>query len=102
MHIVLVHIHVKPERVDDFMTATRMNASQSVKEAGISRFDVVQQKDDPTKFILIEVYRSVDATADHKETEHYKVWKASVEDMLVEARTRSEYVNVYPPDSQWR
>ncbi len=71
MLVVHVYIHVKPESVDAFQQATIENASQSVQEPGIARFDMIQQMDDPTRFMLIEVYRTPDDPARHKETAHY-------------------------------
>ena len=78
MLIVHVHVHVKPECVEAFRAATIENARQSVQEAGIARFDVGQQMDDPTRFVLVEVYRSTDAPAKHKETAHYAKWRDAV------------------------
>jgi autoinducer 2-degrading protein len=101
MHIVLVHVRVKPEKIADFISATQQNARKSVLEKGIARFDVIQSKQDPARFVLVEVYRSSEATAKHKETEHYRVWKDSVESMLTEPRTRFEYQNIYPDDNSW-
>ncbi len=71
MQIVLVHVHVKPEFVEAFKQASIENASSSVKEPGIARFDVIQQADDPTRFILVEIYKTAEAQAAHKETAHY-------------------------------
>lgn len=96
MNIVLVHVHVKPEFVEAFKQATIENASNSVKEAGIVRFDVIQQADDPTRFILIEVYKTAEAPAAHKETSHYAKWRDTVADMMAEPRQGIKYVDVYP------
>jgi quinol monooxygenase YgiN len=101
MLIVHVHVHVKPERVEDFKQATIVNASSSVKEPGIARFDVVQNAADPTRFVLVEVYRSAEAPARHKETAHYQTWAAAVAEMLAEPRTRETYSNVFPSDQGW-
>ena len=101
MNIVHVHVHVKPEFVEAFKQATIENASNSVKEVGIARFDVIQQTDDPTRFILVEVYRSADAPAAHKETAHYAKWRDTVADMLVEPRQGVKYSNVFPEDANW-
>jgi len=101
MWIVHVHVHVKPEHVEKFREATIENASNSVKEPGIARFDVIQQADDPTRFVLVEVYRTKDATVAHKETAHYNAWLAKVTDMLAEPRSRVAYGNVFPPDQGW-
>ncbi|HWB83290.1 MAG TPA: antibiotic biosynthesis monooxygenase [Bryobacteraceae bacterium] len=101
MLIIHVHVHVKPEHIDAFREATIDNASNSVKEPGIARFDVVQQADDPTRFALLEVYRDADATARHKETAHYHRWVEKVTPMMAEPRTRVTYSNVFPADRGW-
>lgn len=98
MLIVHVHVHVKSDSVDAFKSASAENARNSVKEPGIARFDVVQQQDDPTRFVLVEVYRSVEATVQHKETAHYAVWRDTVAPMMAEARTAVKYANVFPDD----
>jgi autoinducer 2-degrading protein len=94
MLIVHVHVHVKPECVEAFRAATVENARQSVSEPGIARFDVVQQQDDPTRFVLVEVYRTADAPARHKETAHYAKWRDAVAPMMAEPRTSVKYNNV--------
>ena len=101
MNIVLVHVHIKPEIVDAFKQATIENASYSVKEEGIERFDVIQQVDDPTRFILVEVYKTANASAAHKETAHYAKWRDTVADMMAEPRQGIKYSNIYPEDSNW-
>ncbi len=101
MLIVHVHVNVKPEFVEDFKQATIENASNSVKEAGVARFDVIQQTDDPTKFILVEVYKTAGAPAAHKETAHYARWRDTVAEMLAEPRQRIKYRNIFPEDSSW-
>jgi len=101
MLIVHVHVRVKPECIDAFKQATIENARHSIKEPGIARFDVIQQKADPTQFVLVEVYRSVEATAAHKETPHYAVWRDRAEPLLAEPRTRVQYANVYPGEEGW-
>jgi quinol monooxygenase YgiN len=98
MHILHVHVHVKPEHLDEFQTATIENASHSVQEPGCARFDVVQQTDDPTRFVLVEFYRDAQGLAAHRETPHYHAWIERVADMLVEPRTRTVYRNVHPGD----
>ncbi|MBX9856073.1 MAG: antibiotic biosynthesis monooxygenase, partial [Gemmatimonadaceae bacterium] len=75
MLVVTVHVHVKPEFVDAFRVATLDNATHSVREPGVARFDVIQQDDDPTRFVLIEAYRTADAPAAHKATAHYARWR---------------------------
>ena len=99
MIIVHVHVHVKPECVEAFKAATLENARQSVREPGIARFDVVQQADDPTRFVLVEVYRTPDAPAAHKETKHYQVWRDAVAPMMAEPRTSVKFANVFPEDA---
>jgi len=101
MLIVHVHIRVKAEAVNAFRSATIENASQSVKEPGIARFDFLQQADDPTRFILVEVYRDGDAPARHKETAHYAKWRDTVVDMMAEPRTSVKFTNVFPEDRGW-
>lgn len=101
MVIVHVHVRVRPEFVESFRQATIENARNSVQEPGIARFDVIQQEDDPTRFVLVEVYRSTEATAQHKETAHYSAWRDVAEPMMAEARTRVRYVNIFPPDEGW-
>ncbi len=101
MLIAHVHVHVKPDRVADFIQATVENASNSVREPGIARFDVIQQSDDATRFVLTEVYRSDDAPARHRETAHYAKWRDTVADMMAEPRSRAEFRNVFPADGNW-
>lgn len=96
MLTVLVYVKVKPECVEEFKLASIENARQSVKETGVERFDVVQQQDDPTKFVLVEVYKSAEAVSAHKETEHYKVWRDTVADMMAEPRYSVKYSNIFP------
>jgi quinol monooxygenase YgiN len=98
MHILVVHAQVKPEFLDAFVAATRINAQESAKEPGVARFDFLQQEDDPTRFVLYEVYRDTDAPAAHKQTAHYNEWAAKVEPMLAAPRTRAFYSNVEPAD----
>lgn len=101
MIVVLVQVHVKAESVDAFRQATIKNASNSVQEPGIARFDVIQQADDPTRFVLVEVYRSQAATVAHKETAHYAVWRDAVASMMAEPRTSVKYGNIFPDDAGW-
>ena len=101
MLIVHVHVHVKPESVESFKEATIENARKSIQEAGIARFDVVQDMTDPARFILIEVYRYPEATAEHKETVHYKKWRDTVADFMAEPRTSKQYMNLFPVDEGW-
>jgi len=101
MIIVHVHVHVKPEFIDAFKTATIENARNSVREPGVARFDVIQQADDPPRFVLVEVYRTAEAPAQHKETAHYAAWRDKVTSMLVEPRTGVKYSNIFPSDEGW-
>ena len=101
MLIVQVHVQVKPERVEAFQAASLENARYSVQEPGIARFDVVQQADDPTRFVLVEVYRTDDAPAQHKETAHYAKWRDTVADMMAEPRRSVKYRNVFPEEAGW-
>jgi quinol monooxygenase YgiN len=101
MLIVHVHIHVKPECVEAFRDATIENAQNSVREPGIARFDVIQEKEDPTKFALLEAYRDEAAITAHKATAHYAKWKAVAEPMMAGERRRSVYSNVFPGDAGW-
>lgn len=101
MLIVHVHVHVKPESVDDFKKATAANAQASRKEPGIARFALLQQSDDPTRFILVEAYKNADAPAAHKETDHYKTWRDTVASMMAEPRQSVKLTNIDPPDSTY-
>ena len=98
MLIVHVHAHVKPDCVEAFKEATVENARNSVQEPGVARFDVIQQADEPARFILVEVYRTPEAPAQHKETAHYQKWRAAVGPMMAEPRTSVKYANLFPPD----
>ncbi|MFH0908065.1 MAG: putative quinol monooxygenase [bacterium] len=99
--VVHVHVQVKSDCVEAFKAATLDNASNSVKEPGIARFDVVQQADDPTRFVLVEVYRTPDAPAKHKETAHYARWRDAVSGMIAEPRTSVKFGNIFPTDNDW-
>ncbi len=101
MLIVHVFVHVKPEYVEAFKAATVENAQHSIQEPGIARFDVIQQRDDPARFVLVEVYRSDTAPAAHKETAHYQKWRDAVAEMMAEPRSSIKYANVSPGDEGW-
>ena len=101
MLVVHVHVQVKAGCEDAFRAATVENARSSVLEPGIARFDVVQQQDAPARFVLVEVYRTADDPARHKETDHYKKWRDTVEPMMAAPRTSVKYANCYPDDSGW-
>ena len=98
MLIVHVHVHVKPESVDAFRRATLANAGESLKEPGVACFDVLQQQDDPTRFVLVEGYRDANAAAAHKETAHYPIWRDTVATMMAEPRHSVKFLNVIPAD----
>jgi len=98
---VHVHVHVKPDCIEAFKRATVENARHSAQEPGIARFDVLQQADDPARFILVEVYRTADAPARHKETAHYATWRDTVADMMAEPRHSVKFANVFPDDAGW-
>lgn len=101
MLIVHVHVRVKPECVEAFQQATLENARDSIREPGIARFDFVRQADDPTRFVLVEVYRNADAPAKHKETAHYAKWRDTVAPMMAEPRGSVRFDNVFPDDAGW-
>ncbi len=101
MLVVHVFVHVRPECIEAFKAASLENARDSVREPGIARFDVIQQVDDPTRFVLVEVYRTVEATVQHKETAHYARWRDTVADMMAEPRSSMKYANLFPTDAGW-
>jgi len=101
MLVVHVHVHVKPDSVAAFRQATIENARNSIQEPGIARFDVLQDMDDPTRFVLVEAYRTVEDTNRHKETAHYQKWRDTVADMMAEPRRSVKYSNVFPDDAGW-
>jgi quinol monooxygenase YgiN len=101
MLVVHIHVHVKPEHIESFKQATLANARESLKEPGVARFDVVQQQDDPTRFVLVEAYRDAAAAAAHKETKHYPVWRDVVAPMMAEPRFSVKSNNVFPDDKEW-
>ncbi len=101
MYIVHVFVQVKEDWVEDFITETKENAKNSILESGIARFDIIQQQDDPTKFVLVEVYRTYEDPGKHKLTEHYSRWRDAVAHMMKEPRTSIKYYNVYPEEEGW-
>jgi (4S)-4-hydroxy-5-phosphonooxypentane-2,3-dione isomerase len=101
MLIVHVHVHVKPDCIQAFKEASIENARKSIQEPGIARFDVIQQVDDPTQFVLVEVYRSEEDPARHKETAHYQKWRDTVAEMMAEPRQSTKFVNCFPDDAGW-
>ena len=101
MLIVHVFVHVKPDKIEAFKEATLENAQNSIHEPGIARFDVLQQKDEPARFVLVEVYRTADDPGRHKETAHYQKWRDTVADMMAEPRTSVKYSNFFPDEDGW-
>ena len=101
LFIVHVQVRVKAGSEEAFREATVANASESVKEAGVARFDVIQEQEDPTRFVLVEVYRNPEAAALHKETAHYLRWRDTVAPMMEEPRSSVRYQNVFPEDAGW-
>jgi autoinducer 2-degrading protein len=96
MLVVQVNILVKPESVEAFKTATLENARCSIQEPGIARFDVLQQPDEPTRFVLIEAYRSTANQAAHRSTPHYLRWRDTVASMMAEPRTSIKFEGLFP------
>ncbi len=101
MLVVHVFVKVKTEYVEKFIHETVENARNSVKEPGIARFDVIQQTDDASRFVLVEVYRDENAPARHKETAHYSRWRDAVAEMMAEPRYSVKHSNIYPDDRGW-
>lgn len=101
MHIALVHVHVKADAIAAFEAATEENARQSRLEPGVVRFDVLQQRDDPARFVLVEVYRDAGAAAAHKTTAHYLTWRDAVAGLMAEPRVGVVYGNRSPGDDGW-
>jgi (4S)-4-hydroxy-5-phosphonooxypentane-2,3-dione isomerase len=102
MHIALVHVHVKADAVEGFKQAILENARGSITEAGVVRFDILQQAEDPTRFTLVEVYKSPQDQEKHRETKHYLQWRDQVAEMMAEPRQATRYVNLYPEDGSWK
>jgi autoinducer 2-degrading protein len=96
MHVTLVHVNVKLEHIDDFITATRLNHEQSILEPGNRRFDILQDAGDPARFILYEAYASAEAAAAHKQTAHYEAWRDAVAGMMAEPRKGVGYIGLCP------
>ncbi|MGD9363371.1 MAG: antibiotic biosynthesis monooxygenase [Desulfobacterales bacterium] len=101
MFIVHVFVYVKSDRIEDFKLASIENARSSLQEPGIVRFDVIQQRDDPSRFVLVEVYRTANDPARHKETPHYQKWRDSVEEMMTAPRQSIKYENIFPAEEGW-
>lgn len=101
MLVVHVHVQVKPDCIDAFTAATVANASASRREPGIARFDVMQQADDPTCFLLVESYRTPEDPAAHKATDHYATWRDTVAPMMASPRTSVKFTSVFPAEQDW-
>ena len=101
MLVVHVQVRVRPEAIEAFKQATLENARQSVQEPGVAALDVVQQQDDPARFVLVEAYRTPEAPAAHKETRHYQVWRDAVAAMMAEPRSSVKFTNLFPDDARW-
>lgn len=101
MLVVHVHVHVKPEFVESFIQATRDNATASLNESGIARFDLVQSQEDPSRFVLIEAYKTEEAPAAHKETAHYATWRDRVAPWMAEPRSSVKYESLFPEETRW-
>jgi len=96
MQVTIVHVTVKPEHIEDFIEATRLNHEASVMEAGNRRFDVLQSADNPTQFVLYEAYESAAEAAAHKETAHYQRWRETVADWMAQPRQGVAYDGLFP------
>jgi quinol monooxygenase YgiN len=96
MLVAIINVHVKPDCIEAFKAAILDNASNSIKESGVTRFDVYQQREDPTRFTLVEIYKTDDAVDRHRETAHYIRWRDSVADMMAEPRLRTTYDIYFP------
>ncbi len=102
MHIVLVNVHVKADFLPQFKAATLENAKNSILEPGVVRFDFIQQAEDQTRFILVEVYRTPEDQLKHRDTRHYQTWRDTVTEMMAEPRVGVKYKNLFPEDSDWK
>ena len=99
--IVHVDVSVIPDRVDDFLAATEVNATASRLEAGVVRFDVLRDRDETGHLVLVEIYRNDEAAAAHKTTAHYAQWRDAVEPWMARPRQSARFVNVSPDDADW-
>ena len=99
MLIVHVHARIRPERTGEFLAATEVNARASLGEPGVLRFDVLQDQADPAHVVLVEVYRDAEASAAHKLTPHYAIWRDAVAEMMAQPRESVRYSAVFPTDS---
>ena len=102
MLVVHVSVVVKDDCIEAFTEATKQNAASSLGEPGVARFDVLQSLDDPTNFLLVEVYKTDDAPTAHKATAHYKQWRDSVADMMAVPRSSVKFSVVFPEPERWQ
>ena len=100
MLVVHVHVRIRPGQVEEFLAATLTNARASLGEPGVLRFDVIQDEADPAHVVLVEVYRNGDASAAHKLTPHYAVWRDAVAEMMAEPRASTRFSAVFPADDE--
>lgn len=100
MHVTLVHVHVKPEHIANFIAATRANHEASVREFGNQRFDVLQSAEDPARFVLYEAYTSAEHAAAHKQTEHYARWCDVVASWMASPRRGVPYRGLLPQEPE--
>ena len=96
MQVTIVHVTVKPDYIDDFIEASRLNHELSVTEPGNRRFDVLQSADNPTQFVLYEAYKNAAEAAKHKETDHYKQWRETVAEWMAQPRQGVPYNGLFP------
>ncbi|MBT8126820.1 MAG: antibiotic biosynthesis monooxygenase [Gammaproteobacteria bacterium] len=96
MQVTIVHVSVKPQHIDGFIEASRLNHEASIQEPGNRRFDVLQSAENPTLFVLYEAYESAAEAAKHKETAHYKQWRETVADWMAEPRQGVVYSGLFP------
>ena len=102
---VITHVYcsVKPGMEEEFADCCVANAASSVLEPDNLRFDVLRNVDDPTKFLLQEVYATADGPVAHKKTPHYNCWREDVEDMMATPRVAKKYKAVFPVEpSAWK
>jgi autoinducer 2-degrading protein len=101
MFVVAVTVLVKPERVDDFIEAVLVNARATRTEEGNARFDVSQCVDDPTRFLLYEVYRREEDFHAHQRTAHYLHWRETVADWMAQPRQGVKHYSLFPEGARW-
>lgn len=100
MHSVIVNIQVKGNKVDAFIQETIKNVQGSLQEEEIVSFDFLQSKEDPKKFLLIEVYKNEASVVSHQQTTHYLLWKEAVIGMMEQPRIKTAYSNIFPKDNE--